>query len=159
MANLRDTSLQLPDILQLSYTRSGVAVDSKKRALQFISELSAEHCPDANSKTILDALVAREKLGSTSIGHGVALPHARTGETDNVITCLIQLTKPIDFGSLDRKPVDILFGIIVPETAHEQHLQILRTLAEACHDKGFRHCLRHAVSDRDLYQKAIDYHG
>lgn len=156
---LTSSSLDLANILNLQHTRSNVKLDCKKRALQLISEISTQALNDANSQTILDALVAREKLGSTSIGHGIAIPHARTAEVPNMIACLLQLSTPIDFGSLDHKPVDIIFGLVVPLSSTEQHLQVLSQIAKACSDKGFRHCLRHADSDEALYQKAIDYHG
>ncbi len=112
------------------------AASSKKRLLQELGDL-AEHAYDLHSGDVLEALLAREALGPTGVGHGVALPHARLDGIDKVLGAFVLLEKPIDFDSVDRQPVDIAFALFAPEDAGVEHLKALalvsRTLRDACH--------------------------
>tara|TARA_R110000868_G_scaffold8205_9_gene42858 strand:+ start:34017 stop:34499 length:483 start_codon:yes stop_codon:yes gene_type:complete len=152
------TTYHIKDLLSLERTCCNVKLDSKKRVLQLASELICEQDPELNDKTLFDALIAREKLGSTCVGHGVAIPHARMANVDYIIGSLIHLKSPINFDNFDEVTVDIIFTLIVPEQATDEHLQVLSMLAKTFSDKGFRNCLRHAKNPAELYQKAIDYH-
>ncbi|MAA75851.1 MAG: PTS sugar transporter subunit IIA [Salinisphaeraceae bacterium] len=105
-------------------------VASKKRALERLSELLGEGTPYVTENEIFTALVGREKLGSTGIGHGVAIPHGRLKGVEECVGAMIRLEQPVDFGATDDAPVDILFGLIVPEKSTEEHLELLRALAE-----------------------------
>lgn len=97
---------------------------SKKRLMQDLGELMhGVHDMDANLVT--DALNAREALGPTGVGHGVALPHARLEGLQEVIGAFVLLDKPIDFSSVDRQPVDIAFALFAPEDAGVEHLKAL----------------------------------
>ena len=107
---------------------------SKKRLMQDISDLAAQ-AYDLHAENILDALLAREALGPTGVGNGIALPHARVDGLDSVVGVFVLLEKPIDFGAVDRQPVDIAFGLFAPEDAGVSHLKALalvsRTLRAA----------------------------
>ncbi len=147
------------ECLTPEHVKYNIVAESKKRVLQVASELLVTHLPEVLSQDILDQLIHREKLGSTYIGHGVAIPHARTSEIEFPVAALMHLKTPVDFGNDPHVMVDILFALIVPKDNAEQHLKILSSVAHAFHNTGFRNCLRHAVNNEDLYQKALDYHG
>jgi len=103
---------------------------SKKKALENLSEILSESLHSTPAEQIFDHLVARERLGSTGLGAGVALPHSRLANIDEPLGALITLANPIDFDSPDEQPVDIIFCLVVPDNADEQHLQLLAQLAE-----------------------------
>jgi PTS system nitrogen regulatory IIA component len=109
------------------------SASSKKRLLHSISEL-AHSAYGLDIAMVSDALLAREALGPTGVGHGVALPHARVEGLENVVGVFVLLDKPIDFSSVDRQPVDIAFALFAPEQAGVEHLKALalvsRTLRE-----------------------------
>ncbi|CUK08855.1 PTS sugar transporter subunit IIA [Shimia thalassica] len=110
------------------------AASSKKRLLHAIGELT-ESAYGLDSARVVEALLERENLGPTGVGHGVALPHARMPGLDSVIGAFILLEKPVDFSAVDRQPVDIAFALFAPEDAGVEHLKALalvsRTLRES----------------------------
>ena len=132
----------------------GAQCSSKKRLIQFISSFLSEQIEDSQADDIYERLIAREKLGSTGIGEGIAIPHSRLAECDDTFGALFVLENPIDFDSIDRKPVDIVFVLLVPAEATEQHLQTLSMLAEKFNNEDFRQSLRDAKSTEDLFQIA-----
>lgn len=127
-------------------------VTSKKRALELLGQLLAGNTPNITAEEIFDSLVGRERLGSTGLGHGVAIPHGRMSGLETPIGACIGLTQAIDFDALDRKPVDLLFALLVPEEANDEHLQLLAQLAQMFNDSAFTQKLREARSSQDLYQ-------
>ncbi|MGP6089037.1 PTS sugar transporter subunit IIA [Antarctobacter jejuensis] len=106
------------------------STSSKKRLMHDISDL-AESAYGLMGPTILEALMERETLGPTGVGHGVALPHARVGGLDRVVGSFILLEKPIDFDAVDRQPVDIVFGLFAPEEAGVEHLKALALVSRS----------------------------
>lgn len=139
----------------LSTTRIHVNVEaqSKKRVLEKIVELCA-HSDD--KKDWFLALIEREKLGSTGLGHGVALPHARIPGITAPMACFIKLDSPVDFGSPDGEPVDLIFGLFVPEKSNDTHLQILASVAERFNSDVTRSALRQANSAELVYDLLTD---
>lgn len=125
---------------------------SKKSALESVCLLATQGVSSIKQKDALNALIEREKLGSTAIGFGVALPHARLEGLDKPLASLIQLVNPINFDSPDDEPVDLLFGLLIPIENTEEHLKILSKLAELFSVKSFREQLRDAKSDEELYR-------
>lgn len=115
---------------------------SKKRALEQISQLLSSAVPDLSSEAVFDSLVGRERLGSTGLGSGVAIPHGRTAATDTAIAAFIHLDQGIDFDAIDGDPVDILFALLVPDHYTDEHLEILASLAESFSNPGFCDQLR-----------------
>ena len=85
--------------------------------------------PENIEKAVYHALLEREKLGNTGIGNGVALPHSRFAHTDSAIIAIITLAEPIDYDSMDKAPVDVAFGLIVPQQATQEHLTLLADIA------------------------------
>lgn len=126
-------------------------VGSKKRALELVSALIAGARPSLMETEIFDCLLARERLGSTGIGHGIAIPHGRLKSVDRPIGAFAALEKGVDFDALDGEPVDLVCALVVPAESTEEHLQILASLAALFSDGDFRERLRRASSAVELY--------
>tara|TARA_R110002124_G_scaffold22915_5_gene85535 strand:+ start:1956 stop:2414 length:459 start_codon:yes stop_codon:yes gene_type:complete len=127
---------------------------SKKRLFETIATVV---CGDQHSLAydeVLDHLIARERLGSTGLGHGIAIPHCRVGDCSEPLGALLSLEEPIPFDAPDEQPVDLLFVLLVPEEAHQRHLDILATVARLFSQADFCARLRAARSDRTLYDIA-----
>lgn len=125
-------------------------VNSKKRLIQNIAEL-AETLIDAPSARIFEALQEREGLGPTSVGHGIALPHARLREVEEVVGAFIRLERPIDFGAADRQPVDIVFVLLAPEESGVDHLKALALVSRTLRDAALCTKLRANNEPATLY--------
>ncbi len=140
-------------------TPDRVAIDcniaSKRAALERVSALLANASPELGAETVFDRLIERELLGSTGLGHGAALPHARLGRSGRATGALLSLPMGVDFDAVDGMPVHMVFGLLVPEDAATEHLQILATLASAFRDPSFGERLRNAESPRKLYDTFI----
>lgn len=142
--------MQLTDVLTLDCTKSAVQCSSKKRALEIICEIASEHCGQDTSE-LFAGMLAREKMGSTGIGNGIAIPHARMASSDHALAVLIQCEEPIEFDAIDNRPVDILFALLVPEEQCKEHLKTLACMAERLNDKQVLKQLRKAQSDQELF--------
>lgn len=100
---------------------------------------------------ILDALISRERLGSTGLGHGVALPHSRLNNISVPVAAFVTLEEGVDFESSDGEPVDLAVGLLVPEKCNDEHLKILAKLARRFSDEAFRSTLREFDDAESLY--------
>ncbi|GAA6191335.1 PTS lactose transporter subunit IIC [Phaeobacter gallaeciensis] len=116
--------MELSSILKPEAVRVFSAASSKKRLFQEIGEL-ASSALGMNAQATVEALMERESLGPTGVGNGVALPHARMPGLEQVSAVFVMLEKPIDFGSVDRQPIDIAFALFAPEEAGVEHLKAL----------------------------------
>lgn len=125
---------------------------TKKRVLEKCSELLCQGQNDLDPQEVFEAFVARERLGCTGIGYGVALPHVRLPHLKQPVGALLHLKHQIDFGSEDKQPIDIVFALIVPEHQNDKHLLMLSYLAEFFNSAQNRAELRSACSSHDLYQ-------
>lgn len=143
-------------------------IKSKKRALELLAETLAEEAMRAqqtdnqddekiNALDIFQLLVEREKLGSTSLGHGVALPHARTALTKNAVGVFLKLEQGIDFDSPDSQATDLIFALLVPEHYTDEHLKILSYLATLFSDEEFCKSIRNATSSNEIYNHLIHW--
>jgi PTS system nitrogen regulatory IIA component len=125
--------MEIADILEPEAVKVLSAVSSKKRLFQEIGEL-AHVAYGLDAAVTVESLMDRESLGPTGVGHGVALPHTRLAGLERVVGVFAALEKPIDFGAVDRKPVDLAFALFAPEDAGVDHLKALalvsRTLRE-----------------------------
>ncbi|WP_419834111.1 PTS IIA-like nitrogen regulatory protein PtsN [Endozoicomonas atrinae] len=139
-------------ILTPERTLDGVHGASKKKILEFIAERISSDVPEINAKELFEALVARERLGTTGLGEGVAIPHCRCKACPSPIGLFIRLAEPVDFDSVDRKPVDLVFALIVPEGENQEHLEILKALAERFHSTTLLEKIRSASATELLYQ-------
>jgi PTS system nitrogen regulatory IIA component len=97
-----------------------------------------------DAAAIADSLRQRERMGSTAIGHGVAIPHGRNAAFDTTRAAFLRLSPPVEFNSADGEPVDLVFAMAVPADFNQQHLQLLSDIAARCADPGFRAALRQA---------------
>ena len=143
--------MQLSEILSRDCVRHAVPCSSKKRALEIISEIAADYL-DMDSQDIFESLLSREKMGSTGLGQGIAMPHGRLNGDAPPTAILLQCEEPIGFDSLDNQPVDLLVGLLVPEAECQQHLKTLSAFAAKLNDKQLCKKLRAAKSDNELYQ-------
>lgn len=137
-------------------------IGSKKRLLENISELFARNAPQLSKNEIFNCLITREKLGSTGLGKGVAIPHGRMTGLERPVCAFIKLDQPIEFDAADGQPVDLIFALIVPEDSTEEHLQILSGIATLFGSPAFCSgirdckndaCLLQLLSHRDVQQK------
>lgn len=122
--------MNIADLLSVDRVDCHGDATSKKRALEILSERLAAAVPGLTAGEIFDSLLARERLGSTGLGHGIAIPHGRLAGVDRAIAAFLKLREGIDYDAPDDQPVDLLFALIVPEACTDEHLQILATLAE-----------------------------
>lgn len=109
------------------------SASSKKRLMQDLGDL-VHTAYDVDPSHVVEALLTRETLGPTGVGHGVALPHARLEGLDKVVGAFVLLDKPIDFSSVDRQPVDLAFALFAPENAGVEHLKALALVSRTLRD-------------------------
>jgi len=143
--------MNISDIISPERVICDVDASSKKKALEQISDMLARNSTSVASQDIVDSLTARERLGSTGIGCGVAIPHGRIKNTDHAIAAFVQLHQGIDFDAADNQAVDLLFALLVPEESTNEHLQLLAQLAEMFSDEGFRAKLRATKDQQAIY--------
>ena len=143
--------MKLPEILSADRVASGATFTSKKKALEELSRLLAKGSAGVASTDILNALAAREKLGSTGLGHGVAIPHGRMAGVNGSVGAFMRLKHPLDYDAHDGHGVDLVFGLLVPQAATETHLKHLAAIAEMFSDEGFCKRLREARDDAALF--------
>lgn len=148
-------SIEVADILSPARTLSAVNVTSKKKLLELLASVVAEEVEGSSADDIFDRLLGRERLGSTGIGSGIAIPHCRLRQCEQAVGVLLHLQDSIDFDAIDHKPVDLVFALLVPEEATGDHLQILATLARNFSDSDYCSRLREALGDEQLYVQAI----
>ena len=125
---------------------------SKKKVLEVIAETISEHVPAISGKDLFNSLVNREKLGTTGLGSGIALPHCRSKACQEPIGLLVRLAEPVDYDSVDKQPVDLLFALVVPEEGTQEHLTILQALAERFQSTELLSGLRSAESSEQLFK-------
>ncbi len=147
--------MDIQSIITPGRTLCGIEGISKKRALEILANTIAEDVPDIDADDLFRRLIARERLGSTGIGQGIAIPHCRIDTSDGTLGALITLKEPIDFDAIDSEPVDVLFAMLVPEQAGDEHLRTLASLASSLNEADYRKRLREAKTDRELYEAAI----
>lgn len=125
---------------------------SKKRLLEIIAGVIAADQESLSQHDVLTQLIAREKLGSTGLGNGIAIPHCRMPNCSHPLGALVTLEEPVDFDAPDGQPVDLLFVLLVPEEAQQQHLDTLAGVARLFSQDDFCAALRAARTDRELFQ-------
>ncbi|MCL4137719.1 UNVERIFIED_CONTAM: hypothetical protein GTU68_026444 [Idotea baltica] len=109
-------------------------ITSRKKLLEEVARLLSMPLDGVKEKDICHCLLEREKLGNTGIGNGVALPHSRSEQTKTAIIAIITLKEAVDYHSVDRQPVDVAFGLLVPSEATSQHLGLLAAIARLMSD-------------------------
>ena len=148
--------IRLENILTLGRSLVSVPGGSKKRVLEQIASLVAAELPELDEQDIFESLIAREKLGSTGFGNGIAIPHCRLPGCHSPLSAVLRLDSPVDFDAIDGAPVDLLFVLLVPEAATDEHLELLRQIASMLDRSEIRERLRQAQSNEALYQVVVD---
>ncbi len=128
---------------------------SKKRLFGTLAQIISDDQPSLPQDLVFDQLIAREKLGSTGLGGGIAIPHCRVDNCSSAVGCLITLSEAIDFDAPDNQPVDLVFALLVPDGEHQQHLDTLAGIARLFSQASFVKGLREAADADALYQAAI----
>lgn len=144
--------MDLTRLISIDRIECSPDIRSKKRALEKLSTLLAS-ASDQTSVNIFDKLIERERLGSTGLGQGIALPHGRLGQGDDIIAAFIKLPEAIAFDSADGQPVDLLFALLVPEAKNNDHLQTLAAIAKFFQDKNNQQLMRKSNSSEEILQK------
>ena len=142
--------MQPADLLEPRSVSLANTAGSKKRVLEEAAALLASTISDADQEPIYERLLERERLGSTGVGHGVALPHARIDGLTRAYGAFVQLARGIDYDAIDGQPVDLVFALVVPQEATSEHLQLLAQLAALFSDDVLCARLRKGTSVTDL---------
>ncbi|MCG6896194.1 MAG: PTS sugar transporter subunit IIA [Thiocapsa sp.] len=141
-----------PDLINEARIGHGLEISSKKRLLETLAELLANDHPRLSTEAVFERLLERERLGSTGLGHGVALPHARVKEVTQVLGAFVQTVHGVDYDAADGEPVDLAFALLVPESATEEHLHLLAHLASRFSEPATRTRLREARSSAAILE-------
>lgn len=139
-----------PDLISEARIGCGLEIASKKRLLETLAELLANDHPRLQIETVFERLLERERLGSTGLGHGIALPHARIKEVTEVLGAFVRTVAGVDYDATDGEPVDLAFALLVPEAANDEHLRLLAHLASLFNDPQIRERLREAQTPAQL---------
>ncbi|MEQ9544706.1 MAG: PTS IIA-like nitrogen regulatory protein PtsN [Marinobacter sp.] len=153
---MSDTSLTIENILAPELTLCRAPASSKKRVLEFIAEQINQQDASLSETQIFNNLISRERLGSTGIGQGIAIPHCRLDGLERVVGVLLTLEEGVGFDAIDNQPVDLVFALIVPREATSEHLELLSQLAEKFNDRGFCDRLRQCTDAQSLYSRMLD---
>ena len=146
--------MKIADILSPEAVIYNLKAKSKKQLLTDLANLAAKKT-GLDAAVVLDALIERERLGTTGIGFGVALPHTRLAKLKKIF-CGFATTEPVDFDAVDNKPVDLAFVLLVPEAAGADHLKALARLSRLLRNEDIVEALRRATSAKELYQLLIE---
>lgn len=147
------------DLLSPARILSGVRVNSKKRLFKLISTTFTNKSPDLDSREIFESICAREHLGSTALGNGIAVPHGRIGGTEEVQALFLQLIKPLSFDADDGKPVDLIFALIVPSDCTGDHKKLLADIVERFSEPELLEQLRNAADANEIWQLLSSSHA
>ncbi|MFT5140656.1 MAG: PTS system nitrogen regulatory IIA component [Lysobacterales bacterium] len=138
------------DLLSPELVLPNVRISSKKKLLELVSEALAQNNDSLNPREIFESLCARERLGSTGLGKGVAIPHGRVNGISAVQAVFIRLAKPLAYDAIDGEPVDLLFALAVPENCTNDHLKLLAQIAESFSNTELLEKLRSAQDAGEL---------
>ena len=146
----------LEEIIKPDSVLCNAQARSKKHSLEILSELLVRPVPEIASDDIFARLIERERLGCTSLEHGVAFPHCRVAGLENNVAALIKLSAAVDFDAPDGEPVDLIFGMLVPEDINASHQANICSIADLLRDRDLREKMRRATSSNELYDSLLD---
>lgn len=142
--------MELADLLSRDGIVRSLRATSKKQALQELSHRAAA-ITGLHERAIFDVLLERERLGTTGVGQGIAIPHGKLADIDRIYGVFARLEQPIDFDSIDQRDVDLIFLLLAPESAGADHLKALARVSRTLRDPAFCDKLRKAGSEETLY--------
>ena len=143
--------MTLQNILTLSCTQCAAPLNSKKRLLEQVCQLAANELIGTNPTDLLESLLSREKMGSTGIGNGIAIPHGRLSNTDQTIAVFLTTEQAIDFDAIDNKPVDIFICLFVPQDSTQEHLDTLQSIAKLFSDRKMAKKVRKCTNQQEMF--------
>ena len=146
--------MDLSDLIGEDSVLPSLKANSKKQAIQEIASHAAK-VTGLPGRDIFDTLLQRERLGSTGVGHGVAIPHGKLVALDRLVGVFARLSKPVDFEAIDDQPVDLIFLLLAPESAGADHLKALARIARVLRDERNSSLLREAGDAHEIYQALI----
>ncbi len=138
-------------LISLDRVRCDVQGRSKKHALDVLSEVLAASVDVLTPSEIFDSLIQRERLGCTALGGSVAMPHGRIAGIDVSLGAFLRLTEPVDFDAADGEPVDLIFGVLIPEDCGESELRKLKELTASISESSLQQRLRDAQDEEQVY--------
>lgn len=147
--------MNIESVLAPNRAHCNIKASSKKRALEEIAIKLSDSIPGVSAEELFNKLINREKMGTTAIGHGVAIPHCRLDKLTGIVGGLLTLQQAIDFEAFDDQLVNLMFVLLVPTEEVDEHLQVLAMLAERFESTAYRNSLTNASQDCELYQLAI----
>ncbi len=150
--------MELSALLIPGSVRVVAQLASKKRLFQELGELAAQ-AYGLNAASAIDALQERESLGPTGVGHGIALPHARLEDLPRINAVFLRLERPLDYDSVDRLPVDLIFALFAPRDSGVDHLKALALVSRTMRDPGIRAKLRANSDTNKLYAILTESRG
>lgn len=139
--------MEIQDLLTPERVIPALRATSKKQALQEMAATAAE-ATALPERTVFDTLLERERLGTTGVGHGIAIPHGKLAGIDRIFGFFARLTKAVDFDAVDGEPVDLIFLLLAPENAGADHLKALARISRTLRDRAMCEKLR-GSDDRD----------
>jgi PTS system nitrogen regulatory IIA component len=142
--------MEISELMTVDAVEANLRVTSKKQALQELSKRASEITGE-NERVIFDVLMERERLGTTGVGHGIAIPHGKLSTLNRLYGLFARLETPIDFQSVDDEPVDLVFVLLAPETAGADHLKALARVSRLLRDKNTCEKLRGTDTNEALY--------
>ena len=142
--------MELSKLLNPQAVRVVSQMTSKKRLFQELGEIAAQ-AYKLNALVAIDGLQERESLGPTGVGHGIALPHARLEDVTGIVGVFLRLEKPLDYDSVDRQPVDLIFGLFAPKDSRVEHLKALALVSRTMRDASICTKLRANADPAKLY--------
>jgi PTS system nitrogen regulatory IIA component len=142
--------MPLTDLVAPNAVIPALKVNSKKQVIQELAAKAAK-LTDQNERTVFETLLQREKLGSTGIGNGVAIPHGKLAKLEKLFGLFARLDRPVDFDALDGQPVDLVFLLLAPEAAGADHLKALARVARLLRDRDISRKLRESRDAEALY--------
>jgi PTS system nitrogen regulatory IIA component len=145
----RPQAMSISSLLAKDHVFPDAHVTSKKRLLEMIADKAADHL-HIPQKRIFSRLLERERLGSTGLGLGFAVPHARLEGLDRIHACFLKLDQPVPFDAADQQPVDLVFVLFVPEDSTDEHLQVLASLARIFSQPRVAEAIRHSHSGEEI---------
>ena len=147
--------MEIGDLLRPERVYSHLRATSKKQALQELARRAAQ-VTGQNERAIFDVLMERERLGTTGVGNGIAIPHGKLASLDRLYGLFARLEHPIDFDAIDERPVDLVFLLLAPETAGADHLKALARVSRLLRDKSACEKLRGTDDAEALYALLVD---
>ena len=150
--------MKISDILSPNNIFLNIECNSKKAAIELLAKNLADFNNGISQLDIIDCLTARERLGSTGLGNGIAIPHGRLKHYDRTIASFIRLNNGIDYEAADKIPVDLIFALIVPEESTNEHLQILAMLAKTLSTSKTVDNLRKSKSSSETFSLLTNSH-